>query len=159
MDRTRHLAAAAKWRPVLGAHAEEDATWDWGAHLQEADRNQAKGVGRYEAYALECEGELHALLLLEIANWKSRQTGDPIVYVEYVAVAPWDRRGIQDPPRIAGCGRGIISMAIERSNELGYKGAIALHSLPGAVGFYARLRLKDLGPDPQENGLHYFELL
>lgn len=159
LDPVRHVAQAAGWRPSLGAAAEEDATWDWAALLQEADTNESQGVGRYEGYALECGGELQALMLLETAAHRSRQTGDPVVYVEYVAVAPWNRRTMQSPPRFVGCGSGIISMAIERSQALGFKGAIALHSLPRAAGFYTNLGMQNLGPDPTENGLHYFELV
>ena len=159
LDRGRHLPAATQWRPDLAAHAEEDAAWDWSELLREADGNHASGAGQYEAHALECEGEVQAIMLLETAAHRSRQTGAVLVYVEYLAVAPWNRRAIQLPPRFAGCGSGMISVAIERSRVLGLGGAIALHSLPGASGFYTRLGLADLGLDPSENGLQYFEMV
>jgi hypothetical protein len=55
-----------------------------------------------------------------------------------------------------------VNFAILRSEELGYKGRIGLHSLPGALDFYRKLRigLVDCDPDPDEpDNLIYFETI
>jgi hypothetical protein len=54
------------------------------------------------------------------------------------------------------------NFAIFRREELGYKGRIGLHSLPGALDFYRKLRVGlincDADPDETDN-LVYFETL
>jgi len=52
----------------------------------------------------------------------------------------------------------MISVAIERSRDLGMTGAVALHSLRGAETFYRNLGFKDFGADPAGDSLRYFEL-
>jgi hypothetical protein len=68
------------------------------------------------------------------------------------------------PPtnRCARVGGNLVDFAVARSYELGYQGRIGLHALPGALGFYRKLRLGLLncGPDPEEpDHLVYFETL
>lgn len=152
-----HLPLAEKWLAELRRHAEEDASWSWREVCREARINEQNGVGRYEEYALLCRKELQALMQIEVAAHRSQRSGAGLVYVEYVSVAPWNRRSIQDPPQFAGCGTVIISMAVKRSIALGFGGVIGLHSLQGAEGFYRRMGMNDFGPDKTENGHRYFE--
>jgi hypothetical protein len=156
LDRTVHLRLALAWQPLLRTHGEEDGDWDWSRWIAEADQNQKEGRGEYESYALLLRQELQALMLIELRSYNSWESGQPLVYVEYVSVAPANRRTIQRPPRLGGCGTVIKGMAIERSLELGYGGKIGLHSLPKAVEIYERMGMRNFGLDPRE-GLHYFE--
>lgn len=71
--------------------------------------------------------------------------------------APWDW-ALLKPPKFGGCGTGMISVAIERSRVLGKSGAVGLHSLSGAESFYRNLGFRELGADPAEDGLTYFEI-
>lgn len=85
-----------------------------------------------------------------------------LVYIQALATAPWNRAKIVKPPIYRGVGTILINFAILRSEELGYKGRIGFHSLPGALPFYRRLknRLVNCGPDPEEpDNLVYFETL
>lgn len=106
-----HLPQAEAWLAELRRQAEEDASWKWSEVLLEARLNQRLGAGRYEEYALLRLRELQALMQIEVAAHRSRRSGAGLVYVEYVSAAPWNRRHLQDPPRFAGCGTVIISMA------------------------------------------------
>ena len=92
-NKRRHLAQARSWKPVLAAHAQEDL-WDWALLLREASTSQNQQDGRFETWALEYQEELQALMMIEIARHRSRKTGTGLVYVEYLAVAPWNRKGI-----------------------------------------------------------------
>jgi hypothetical protein len=78
------------------------------------------------------------------------------VYIEYLSVAPPNRRSLRNPPKLGGCGTVIMGKAIERSLALGHGGKIGLHALAQAVEPYVRMGLKNFGLDPRE-GLHYFE--
>lgn len=75
-----------------------------------------------------------------------------LVYISALATAPWNQPVITNPPSYKGVGGNLVDFAIARSQELGYQGRIGLHALPGALGFYRKLRigLLDCGPDPEE---------
>jgi hypothetical protein len=96
-------------------------------------------------------------MILETGARLDRRAGKSIIYVEYLAVAPWNRPTIESPRRFSGCGRAMIRFAVQRSDDLGREGRIGLHSLPRSRSFYAGLGFVDLGPDEAEGGLHYFE--
>ena len=100
---------------------------------------------------------MKSLMILETEAHLGHRTGKSIVYVEYLAVAPWNREPIQSPRRFSGCGRSLIKFAVQRSGALGYDGRVGLHSLPGSRSFYAGVGFVDLGADEAEGGLHYFE--
>ena len=152
------LKEVRAWMPILSRHGAEDASWNWSDLLQDFRLLQRQNLGEYEFQVLRCRRQVQGLMIVEIAHHMSPVTRNPIVYVEYIAVAPWNRPGIQDPRRFSGCGRVLIRMAAKRSQALGYSRVVGLHSLPGSRGFYRSSGLKDFGPDPQEDGLHYFEL-
>lgn len=76
------------------------------------------------------------------------------------ALSPWP--AITNPLTYKGVGGNLVDFALARSYELGYQGRLGLHALPGALGFYRKLRigLLDCGPDPEEpDNLVYFETL
>jgi hypothetical protein len=152
------LSEVGSWTKLLSSYGAEDSGWDWTLHLKESRWNQRHGVGRYEYFVLRCRGEVQALSILETLHHASPITHHSIVYVEYIAVAPWNRLEVQDPRRFSGCGRALLMVAVERSVALGCGGVIGLHALPRSHGFYRSIGMKDLGADPGEHGLHYFEL-
>ncbi len=62
----------------------------------------------------------------------------PLVYVSCLEVAPWNKTA--SPRRqYRGLGQLLLRFACIRSQALGYKGVVGLHSLPAAEGFYERL--------------------
>ena len=86
--------------------------------------------------------------------------GQPLVYVDYLESAPWNRRILLPSGQAAYSGIGSILMrvAVERSLDEEYKGRVELHSLPQANAFYANIcRMTDLGPDAKHENLRYFE--
>lgn len=85
--------------------------------------------------------------------------GQALVYVELVAVAPWNRRGAAALGQLKGLGRLLVRKAVHVSLELGYAGRIGLHSKPASEAFYRdKLGLLDLGTEVAEDGEWvYFE--
>ncbi|MEM9766489.1 MAG: hypothetical protein AAF892_01230 [Cyanobacteria bacterium P01_D01_bin.71] len=143
----------AIWRDILREAQQPDVSWDWAYKLR-----LALGDSRYEAYGIEQDGLVQGVVLLETQwhrSWLPQRSR--LVYVEYLASAPWNRRPIEDPPYLRKVGRALLLLARQRSVELGYEGRIGLHSLPGAEGFYHRYNMLDCGPDPDQDGLVYFE--
>ena len=141
------------WRFILQAAQEPDISWDWAYKLRLAVTDR-----RYEAYAIELDELVQGVMLLETQRHRSwLRSRSPLVYVEYLASAPWNRRPIEDPPYLAGVGRTLLLLARQRSVELGYGGRVGLHSLPRTEAFYHRNNMADYGPDPDKDGLVYFE--
>jgi hypothetical protein len=138
------------------AETPEDSHWDW--------RRKANGwrsLLGYQSCALVCGGELQGLMLMnDITSARlPQQFGKPIVYVEFLATAPWNRPELRSPPKYRGCGRIFVAAAIETSLDAGYKGRVGLHSLPAAEGFYeTKCGFTRLGPDSSHQNLTYYEM-
>jgi hypothetical protein len=141
------------WREILQALGEDDAFWNWA-------RKKRLSVldDRFEAYAIEYEGLTQGLLWLETQWHRSWPNPEhPLVYVEALASAPWNRRSLDDPPYLSGVGTALLSFARQRSMALGYAGRVGLHALPAAEAFYNRQNMADYGMDPDHDNLRYFE--
>ncbi|MFK8186263.1 MAG: hypothetical protein AB8B99_23040 [Phormidesmis sp.] len=151
-----HLAQIETiWRGMLQALEQPDADWSWDYKLRLATNED-----RFEAYVMEIDELAQGVILVETQWHRSqvdRSTRPQIVYVEYLSTAPWNRRVIEDPPDYVGIGRALMGFSRRRSAELGYDGRVGLHALPTAEGFYYRLRMPNYGPDPEKDGLVYFE--
>ena len=142
------------WKPRLLPSLEEDSHWDWNAK-----HKATTSYLNYERFALECDQITQGLMMLELDSHRSRlELGKSIVYVDFLATAPWNRRSIQNPPDYKGVGSVFFQFAILRSHELEYQGRVGLHALPKAVDFYTKLGMKSFGPDSEKQNLHYFEL-
>lgn len=146
------------WRELLLEFEEVDARLSWRFKQQLMERN-----ANYECYALECEGLLQGLLMLETQNrWSLFDIGQRLVYVEVIMTAPWNRPRIQRPPEWRQVGRSLMAWARQRSVDLGYEGRVGLQSLPDAVGFYEQIGMVRLELEPEDivdadEKLPYFE--
>lgn len=140
------------WKAMLEFLQAEDAFWDWARK-----KRLALTDDRYEAYALELDGLTQGLIWLE-TQWHRSQwtTGQPLVYVEALAAAPWNRRTLDPQPWLRGVGSALLEFARRRSLDLGYGGRLGLHALPGSESFYESRNMLNLGYDPDREMI-YFE--
>ncbi len=157
----KHLEdAKTLWEPILVGSGQDDEYWNWVGKSR-----RSKLLPGDELYAIECEGITQGLLMLDVLKKRcliESQLRRRLVYISALATAPWNRPVITNPPTYKGVGGNLVDFAVARSYELGYQGRIGLHALPGALGFYRKLRLGllDCGPDPEElDHLVYFETL
>ncbi|MGF1539312.1 MAG: hypothetical protein ACFCU5_02500 [Pleurocapsa sp.] len=150
----KHLADVDTfWLPRLQDSKEEDSHWDW------QKKSLLLSTPNYEKYALECQNIAQGLMILEIDCHRSRlESGKNLVYVDYLATAPWNRPSVQNPPMYRGVGTALLLFAIQRSFDLEYKGRIGLHALPLAETFYKKIGLVNCGTDTDKQSLSYFEL-
>jgi hypothetical protein len=149
------------WLPLLNDTQDEDIqAFNWRFKQRWAVSN----VGR-EAYAILVDGRVQGMMLIEVERHRSRSgTGERLVYVESLAVAPWNRRSRGRSRILKGVGKCLVSYARQRSIELGYRGAVGLESLPGSVGFYEQLMMMRLELDlddivDEADDLPYFEYM
>lgn len=129
-----------------------DEHWDW-------RKKAAIAPGSKRAlYSLLSGHHVEAVMML-LHGKASRMSpaGEELVYVDYLAVAPWNRRPIQNPERLKGVGSLLMGTVIEVSRMNNLDGRCGLHSLPSAEGFYRRLGMQEFGADSQYHGLVYFE--
>jgi len=81
-----------------------------------------------------------------------------IFYIEYLAVAPWNRENPLSPKVIKGLGPLIIQAAMRYAVEkLAYRPGYSLHALPKAVAFYERMGMLHI-PQYDKEGLPFFEM-
>lgn len=115
----------------------------------------------YPTLAIEFEGDAQGLMLLKTDGEFARlpgELGKPLVYVVFLATAPWNLTSVVARPRFRGVGSVLLRAAVEISSDLGFKGRLALHALPQSEVFYERLGMTALGNDPKKENLKYFEM-
>lgn len=157
-----------EWQPALYAGILDLARrrvpqdqWPQSWHWNWADKTaKVQGLIAFRGFSVVAQGVTQGLAQVDL-NQTGRepgQTGRPIVYLDYVEVAPWNRPEFGSPPRLRGVGSALIAAAIALSEDEGFKGRIGLHSLPQADDFYRKIGMTDLGPDPAYQKLRYFEM-
>jgi hypothetical protein len=121
-----------------------------------------RGLLAHLGFSVVCDGMTQGLMRIDLTHSSrlATQHGKPLVYVEYLEAAPWNRPELSSPPRYRGVGSALIAAAILLSMSEGFKGRIGLHSLPQADQFYRdTCCMSDLGPDANYRGnLKYFEM-
>ena len=130
--------------------------WDW--------RRKTAGVQgllAYRGFSIVAQGITQGLAQIDLTRFarEPSQAGKPLVYLDYLETAPWNRPDLGHAPRLRGVGTALLSAAAALSQEEGFKGRIGLHSLPQADDFYrVKCGMVDLGPDNACQGLRYFEM-
>jgi len=130
--------------------------WDW-----REKTSKVQGFLAFPGFSVVCHGVTQGLMLLDLrrAAREPSQAGKPLVYIDYLEVAPWNRPDLGQRPRLKGVGTALLTAAVALSEQEGYRGRIGLHSLPQSETFYReRCRMADLGPDDAYQNLRYFEM-
>lgn len=134
----------------------EHSHWAWEAKVAESAR-----LLSCPTLAIECDGETQGLMLLKtdghFATLPSEKN-KPLVYVTYLASAPWNLQGVLEQPRFSGVGTVMMAAAVQMSIEAEFKGRIGLHALPRAESFYECHGLVSQGIDREKENLKYYEL-
>ena len=164
-------AADDSWLPFLRAFIQkahaggvpsedlpEHSHWRW-----ERKWRAATAASRF--FGIECDGEMQGLMAVRLDKRcrLPKQVGQPLVYVDYLAAAPWNDAvmlaRIAELPRLSRVGSALLRSAIHLSVDNGWQGRIGLHGLPQAADFYRmRCGMTDLGADAAYEGLSYFEM-
>lgn len=141
-----------RWHEILGEFDVQDHHWDWRTKCPAPSDEQSR------IFSLLNAGDVEAVMLVRLDK-RSRSLGEagPIVYVDYLAVAPWNRKKIQDPQRFRHLGTVLLGAAVELSRALGCDGRCGLHALPQSEGYYRHIGMRDFGLDEDYLSLRYFE--
>jgi hypothetical protein len=132
--------------------------WDWSDKSEELARLEAAGFG------IVCQRRWQGVMLTKTASHVARLAGDkgkPIVYVDYLEIAPWNWK-IPEISRLGeyrGVGSVLFGRAVKQSEEEGFHGRVGLHALPQAERFYEEgCGMTPVGRDAKKQNLLYFEL-
>jgi hypothetical protein len=143
------------WRERIETSADADRYWDWERKKQVY---LSQGGKMHEGYAIEYDALTQGLMILKTRGERSRV--DPtrkLVYIHYVATAPWNRPNSLEKNGFRAVGFSLLQFARVRSEELGYGGLVGLHSLPSADEFHRKIGMIDGGMDAEKESLRYFE--
>lgn len=131
--------------------------WDWRRKATNYSGSLAN-----PCFCIVCDGVTQGMMILDTLSSArlDSQAGKSMIYIEYLEVAPWNRRHLEDDvPRYRSVGSILLRAAIEVSLQEGFKGRVGLHSLPQSNDWYAnKCGMADLGADAGYQNLRYFEM-
>ncbi|EXF55735.1 hypothetical protein J502_3159 [Acinetobacter sp. 1294596] len=131
----------------------EDEHWDWfGKALHFSQKNG------YEWFFLYIDQKPQGACLIYQPK-DGALNNSPIFYVEFIAVAPWNRKVPYVRERqFKGVGAILLNKILHFCvNNTGLNPGFCLHSLPKAEPFYTSLKMLNV-PSFTKDGLVYFEL-
>lgn len=140
----------------MGEYGIQDWSWDWRDICKRTD-----GQLIYRTFAIECQKKLQGLMLtnLGVPCTMQQQINMPMVYVDRIAVAPWNRIQFNKNINYKYTGKILLAVAISLSIEEDFEGRIGLHSLPQSCEFYEeKIGMTNLGPDRSHENLIYYEM-
>jgi len=160
ISREEVAQAQKSWEPTFaspGAKAQH-SHWDWNDKYQLV----VKAPLAFRIFGLEADKQIQGLMLVlttgKFCNVEEHK-GKPLIYIDYLATAPWNSADVVAEPVYSGVGKVLLRVACQLSDEEGFKGRIGLHSLPQAESWYRDVCLMtDLGEDKTYNNLRYFEM-
>lgn len=136
---------------VLRSIPTEDLHWCW------ERKSKAFYSDEYSWFFFHTDNEVEAVCLTYHPK-SSELTGDNIFYIEYIAIAPWNRDDPLAPKKYKGIGSLLIKEVLKYfKNNQSYDFGFSLHSLPQAVGFYEYIGMQHIS-NADKDSLLYFEM-
>tara|TARA_R100001143_G_scaffold53112_1_gene48465 strand:+ start:913 stop:1563 length:651 start_codon:yes stop_codon:yes gene_type:complete len=129
----------------------EDAHWKWAVKAQHLSTDE------YLWFYLFVNGDVQGICLLYHPKDSMLRTAK-IFYVEYIAVAPWNRSQHFNVRKFRGVGSRLLRISIKYCVEkLGLELGFSLHSLPKAEAYYEKIGMKKI-EGAEKGGLAFFEM-
>ena len=132
--------------------------WDWSRKAAELKLLESTGFG------IVCQKKWQGAMLTKTASHAARlgeHKGKPIVYIDFLEIAPWNWRipEIDRDGEYRGVGSVLFWRAVKQSEEEGFHGRVGLHALPQAEQFYEKgCGMMPIERDAKKQNLLYFEL-
>lgn len=136
-----------------------DATVQFGSdHWNWLYKSKETQTDEFHWLYLYAQGKPQAACLLRFPK-KSILCAENIFYIEFLAVAPWNRKNPMEQ-QFCGVGSTLLRDAMRYvSQYLGIHPAFSLHALKQAIGFYEKIGMTaSPAHDKQEHNLVYYEM-
>jgi hypothetical protein len=136
---------------VLSSLQLEDLRWRW------SDKCSALKGDEYEWFFLYALDKPQGACVVYHPK-DSELQGGKIFYVEYLAVAPWNRKSLMRTREYRSVGSILLRTVLKFCvDNLGLSPGFSLHSLPQASGYYKKLNMVNIC-SLDKDLLVYFEL-
>lgn len=140
-----------KLEEVLSSIQKEDHHWNW------FKKSIATRGDEYEWFYLYVDDEPQAACLIYHPRDSALQKSK-IFYVEFLAVAPWNRSCLVRERKYLGVGSVLLKTVLNFAvHNIGLSPGFSLHSLPQASGYYSKLNMVCVD-ELKKDTLLYFEL-
>lgn len=140
-----------KLTEVLASIQTEDHHWSW------LSKSMCALSDEYEWFFLYADDKPQGACLIYHPK-ESALGASKIFYVEFLAVAPWNRSCLIRDRLYQGVGSVLLKSALRFSRDkLGLTLGFSLHSLPQASGYYQKLNMVNVNAMDKDQ-LLYFEL-
>ena len=136
---------------VLAQIQVDDSHWRW------LNKSLHFNSDEYKWFFLFAEGYPQAACLIYHPK-PSAMDGQGIFYIEFLAVAPWNRVNPMRERSFKGVGTTLIATVTEYAcSRLGRRPGFSLHAHPRAAGFYQSIGMRNF-PLLDKEGMPYFEM-
>ncbi|EHR1165337.1 TPA: GNAT family N-acetyltransferase [Vibrio parahaemolyticus] len=139
-------------RPAIFSQMQvEDYHWEW------LSKSIVYQSDEYKWFYLKTEDNVEAACLAYHPK-KSAVDSEDIFYIEFIAVAPWNRENPMSAKKLKGVGSTLLRATIKYLvDSLGLTYRFGLHALPQARGYYQKIGM-DYIPIGDKDSLEYFEM-
>lgn len=129
----------------------EDHHWEW------AKKSICYRTPEYQWFYLKTQGRIEAACLMYHPK-ASAVDNTNIFYIEFIAVAPWNRKDPMSNRELYNVGSTLLKEVIRYAvNTLGLTYRFSLHSLPQAKSYYDRIGMIHC-PSGDKDNLQYYEM-
>ncbi|PZQ76820.1 MAG: N-acetyltransferase [Variovorax paradoxus] len=137
--------------PILAAAQLEDHHWKW------LDKALHYKGDAYKWFFLVAEKYPQAACMIYHPRASVASEGN-VFYIEYLAVAPWNRENALSERVFKGVGPKLLSYVVNYAQDvLKLKPGFSLHSLPKAADFYEKKLKMTPFPKYDKDGMKFFE--
>lgn len=141
----------AERQDILKTIQVEDGHWKW------LDKAIFLKSPEYQWYFIKTDDDIEGACLTYHPK-DSFLSKEKIFYIEFIAVAPWNRKNPMEKKRYNNIGSLLLRAVTNYSvNNLGLTYQFGLHSLPQAVGFYKKIGMVHC-QEADKDQLCYFEI-
>lgn len=140
-----------KEKEILLTIKYEDDHWDW------FKKSCAFASSEYEWFYLFADDKPQGVCVIFHPKASAISSGD-IFYIEYLAVAPWNRNDGLHTRIYKGIGSILIDTVQKYAIDvLKYRPGFCLHSLPQAATYYRKIGMEYVAKEDKDR-LQYFEM-
>jgi hypothetical protein len=140
-------------RRQLRVSDQDFLVWDW-----PSKEKYLLAKNTIRDYVVSRDDRLEGIIILQEPEPSRLEPFAKVLYVRYVATAPWNRPCGSTSGQHRFVGTVLLNQGIRESVMLECEGRLGLHSLSNSDTYYRKLGFRELGPDPGNRGLTYFEL-
>jgi hypothetical protein len=136
---------------LLSSLSAQDRNWDWYRKACYFNSDE------YNWFFLIAENTPQGVCIIYHPR-ASKLTSGNIFYLEYLAVAPWNRDSLIYARKFKGVGTALLKCAINYAMQtLKLQPGFSLHSLEQAESYYLKIGMKHL-PSEDKPNLKFFEM-